>query len=269
MINFSELLWHPGRPKSQRFGTFVVDERSKIEHSSLQRIPTERAQVEPGSRLALMGDPLSVGADRFRYLRMRLMELRELAKLRSVMITSPLPADGKSTIATCLATSLSEGGRYSTLLVESDLHHPSITRTLRLRPQAGVAECVEDGLDPMSVVRKIDPFGWFLLQAGEPKGNPTELLQSAAFSAMMQNLTPHFDWILVDSPPAIPLTDALALSRQVDATLVVVRAECTPRDAIEECIKLIGRKHVLGIVLNGADTLAKRYSQYYGHYAKH
>src|SRR5579872_4004040 len=188
MINFSELLWHPGRPKSQRFGTFVVDERSKIEHSSLQRIPTERAQVEPGSRLALMGDPLSVGADRFRYLRMRLMELRELAKLRSVMITSPLPADGKSTIATCLATSLSEGGRYSTLLVDSDLHHPSITRTLRLRPQAGVAECVEDGLDPMSVVRKIDPFGWFLLQAGEPKGNPTELLQSAAFSAMMQNL---------------------------------------------------------------------------------
>jgi Mrp family chromosome partitioning ATPase len=84
----------------------------------------------------------------------------------------------------------------------------------------------------------------------------------------MERLTPYFEWILVDTPPVLPLTDAISLSKQVDATLLVARADRTPREAIEQALTVIGRKHVLGIVLNGTESLGRRYSQYYQKYGE-
>jgi len=241
----------------------------EIEISSvLKHAQIEKVVIEPNSRVALLMDPLSAAADRFRYLRMRLQDLRQVAKLQSLVITSPLPEEGKSTMAMCLATALAEGGKHSTLLIEADLHHPTLGASLGLRPERGLAECLESEFDPLSEIRKIEPLGWYLLHAGKTKGNPTELLQSETLSGLMQRVAPHFDWILIDSPPALPLTDAFSLSRQVDATLLVARADRTPREAIEETLKLIGRKHVVGIVLNGAEGLTSLYSKYYGSYRK-
>lgn len=236
--------------------------------SALQQMPVENAQLGPGSRVVLLTDPRSAGADRFRFLRMRLRELRELAKLRSLVITSPMPEDGKSTIAMSLATALAEGRKQTVLMIEADLHHPSIANSLGLQSRLGLAECLQDGLEPMSHIRKVEPLGWYLLQAGTPRGNPTELLHSDAFSNVLQGVSPHFDWILIDTPPVLALTDAFSLSRQADATLLVARADRTPREAVEEAVKLIGRQHVLGIVLNGAENLSRLYSQYYGNYGK-
>lgn len=269
MINFSELLWKSGRTRDpgHRTAPFVDSEEIEIS-STLQQAPVERVSLEPNNRAALLMDPQTAGADRFRYLRMRLRELRQFAKLQSIAITSPLPNDGKSTVALCLAAALAEGGKHSVLLMEADLHHPTLADSLGLRPQAGLAECLGSDLDALSEVRKIEPLGCYLLQAGKPRGNPTELLQSDALERLMQRLSPHFDWILVDCPPALPLTDAFSLSRQTDATMLVARADRTSREAIEETLKLIGRKHVVGILLNGAEGLTSRYSKYYGSYPK-
>ena len=120
----------------------------------------------------------------------------------------------------------------------------------------------------MSALRRIEPLSWYMLAAGQVLGNPTELLQSDALPTVMQRLSPHFDWILVDTPPVAPLTDAVSLSRKVDASLLVVRADRTPRDSIEHAITLLGQKNVLGIVFNGAEGLNRLYSQYYGYYVK-
>jgi Mrp family chromosome partitioning ATPase len=120
----------------------------------------------------------------------------------------------------------------------------------------------------MARLSKVEPLGWYLLQAGEPQGNPTELVQTEAVSALLQRVSLYFDWILIDTPPALPLTDALSLSRKVDATILVARAGRTSREAIEECLKLIGQKHVLGIVLNGAEGLGRLYSHYSEYYRK-
>lgn len=268
MINFSELLWKSGRTRDQGHKTAAFADPDEIELSSaLQQAPVEKAALALESSAALLMDPQSVGADRFRYLRMRLRELRQLAKLQSIVITSPVPEDGKSTMAMCLATTLAKGGKHSTLLIEADLHHPTLASSLGLRSRRGLAECLESGFDVMSEVRKIEPPGWYLLQAGKAKGNPTELLQSDALAALMQRLLPHFEWILIDSPPALPLTDAFSLSRHVDATLLVARADRTSREALEETLKLIGRKHVVGIVLNGADSLTRLNSEYSGYYS--
>jgi capsular exopolysaccharide synthesis family protein len=199
---------------------------------------------------------------------MRLRPFWETGKLRSLLITSPLPGDGKSTIALNLATALAEGGKRSVLLVDGDFYHPTLAPALGLPNEHGFAECLDDDVDPWSAIRRIEPLSWYLLPAGVPKGNPAELLQSGAFAHVLQKISPCFDWILFDSPPVVPLVDALAISRHTDASLLVVRADTTPCEAVQEALTLLGPKQALGLILNGAEGLDKRYSKYYGYYRK-
>jgi capsular exopolysaccharide synthesis family protein len=233
--------------------------------SEFSQIPAEKIHIDPTSRIIFYTDPGSPGANRFRFLRMRLRELWNTKKLRTLLITSPLPEDGKSTIALNLATALAEGGKRSVLLIEADLHHSPLTKQLSLRTGPGLGECLEDGLNPLSAVRRLEPLGWYLLSAGQPHGNPTDLLQAEALSVVIQRLSPHFDWILIDSPPVIPLTDALSLARQANGSLLVARAGRTPSEALEKAITLLGRQQVVGVVLNGVEQLDRLYSGYYGY----
>ncbi len=236
--------------------------------TEFQYIRVEEVDIDPTSRIVFHTDPNSPGADRFRFLRMRLRELWNTKKLRTLLITSPLPGDGKSTIALNLATALAEGGKRSVLLIEADLHRSPLTTQLRLKTEPGLAECLESGLNPVSAVRRLEPLGWYLLTAGQPHGNPTELLQGDALSIVMHKLSPHFDWILIDSPPVTAFTDALSLGRQANASLLVARATHTSSEAIEKAIVLLGREHVLGIVLNGVEELNCLYSEYYPYSAR-
>lgn len=242
----------------------------KIEKTiQLDQIPSEEVTLHDEARIALYSDPMSTGADRFRYLRMCLRELAHSGKLKSLLVTSPLPQDGKSTITLNLATALAEGGKRGVLVIEADLHRPTLVEQLGLEMWSGLAECVAEGLNPISCVRRLDPLGWYLLPAGEPHPNPTELLQGDALGKIMTKLAQGFDWILVDSPPVMPLTDSLSIARQTDATLLVARAGRTPDDAIQRSISLLGRQRVLGILLNAVDNLEKLYSGYYGYYGNY
>jgi capsular exopolysaccharide synthesis family protein len=230
-----------------------------------ERIPVEEVEVRLESRIIFHTDPNSPGADRFRLLRMRLRVLWNARKLKTLLITSPLPGDGKSTIALNLATALAERGKRKVLLIEADLHRSPLAQNLNLRAAAGLAECLEDGLSPLSVVRRLEPLGWYLLTAGQPRGNPTELVQGDGLAVVMQRLSPYFDWILIDSPPVTPLTDAISLGRQANASLLVTKAGRTPSEALERAIARLGRENIVGLVLNGAEESSESYSGYYGY----
>jgi capsular exopolysaccharide synthesis family protein len=194
---------------------------------------------------------------------MRLREHWSAGKLKKLLVTSPLAHDGKSTILLNLATALSERGKRAVLVIEGDLHHASLTEDLGLNRWAGLADCLQDdSTPPLSAIRRVEPLGWNLLPAGEPRRNPTELLQTPAFGHVLQTLSSHFDWILIDSPPAIALTDALSLQQHADGSLLVVRADRTPREAVEETVALLGKKHLLGVVLNGVEQRNHLYYQY-------
>jgi capsular exopolysaccharide synthesis family protein len=232
---------------------------------ALPEFPVEEAQLRPENRLVYYDEPRSAAADRFRLLRMRLKNHWTTGKLKKLLVTGPLAHDGKSTVVLNLATALAERGKHSVLVVEADLHHSSLTPTLRLNQWAGLSDCLVDStVSPLASVRRIEPFGWYLLPAGEPRKNATELLQSPAFGHILEQLSPCFDWILVDSPPIIPLTDSLSLQQHVDASLLVVRAGQTSREAVEQSIELLGKKNILGIVLNGVEVRDHLYYQYYG-----
>lgn len=224
---------------------------------ALRHVPAHTVTVDDSSRVVVQSDPQGIGADRFRYLRLKLREHRKSRKLQTIVVTSALPLDGKSTTALNLATALAEGGRRSVLCVEADLHHPTLARTFGIEAATGFAHCLHDNIDPLSVLHRIDPPGWYLMPAGIWDGNPTELLHLDTLPGMLDVLTPHFDWILFDTPPILALTDTVLLSGQVDGTLLIVRANKTPRELVEEALRLIGQKRTLGIVLNGAEDLGE------------
>ena len=231
-----------------------------------EHIIPEEVAVEPLSRIVFHTDPTGLGADRFRYLRLRLRELSNTRKLESILVTSPLPQDGKSTVALNLATALAERGENTVLLLEADLYHPVLVERLGLHAGPGLAECLTSGLDPIPMLRRIEPLGFYLLPGGKSSANPADLLHGDALANAMQVLSPYFKWIVIDSPPVAPLADALALARQADASLLIVRAGQTPCEAVDAAIESLGAKHVLGVVLNGVEGLARRYSKYKNYY---
>jgi polysaccharide biosynthesis transport protein len=230
------------------------------------RFPMEEAYVGPESRIVFHADPHGPGADRFRHLRMRLRDLKATDGCRSktLLITSALPQDGKSTVSLNLGTALSEYGKRSVLLIEADLHHPTLTQELRLKPWPGLSDCLEGRLHHLAAIRRVEPLGCFLLPAGEPHTNPSELLQLDSLAGVVRELKSHFDWILMDAPPLTPLTDALSLARHAQASLLVIRAGQTPKAAVEQAVTLLGRKHIVGMVLNAVDGVHRAYSNYYG-----
>jgi Mrp family chromosome partitioning ATPase len=222
--------------------------------------------VFPDSRVVVHTDPRSAGADRFRVAQIRLKSLQASRNLKTLLITSPLPGDGKSTVALNLATSLSEKGKRPVLLLEADVYRPTLGQKLGLDPWPGLTESFENGSDPMRAIRRIDPLGFYLLPAGQPTEGGAALLQSDFASQLIKNLAlSPFSWILIDSPPTTPMADILVLRAHSDATLLVARAGQTPREAIEESTRNLGRDHVLGLLLNGVEGIDRAYSKYYGY----
>lgn len=217
-------------------------------------------------RLACHAEPSSPAAHRYRLLRVRLREMRKVRNLKTVLITSALPQDGKTTVLMNIATALRQQARDSVLVVDGDLHRSSLSG--RFSPRSiGLAECVKSSVDPSSVIKHLQPLDWHFLPAGTPSENASELLQSDAAASIIHRLSSCFDWVLIDSPPVAPLADAVSLARHVDGTLFVIKADVTPFKAVEQAVSLIGRKRVIGAVLNGTqetDRLYDRYSGYYG-----
>ena len=265
MINFSELLW---TPQSRSQPRVPVQTAERVEVSALAKAPVVQVTITPENRIVVATDLSSPGSDRFRFLRMRLHKLRSAGNVRSLVVTSALPQDGKSTVAMNLATVLAEGGKSAVLLIEGDLHRPSITTTLSIPKSRGLAECVETGLNPLSVIQKIEPLGWYFLQAGSTSSNPTEMLQDDALGTVMETTRRHFDWTIIDTPPLAVLTDALLLGRYADTSLMVIRAESTPKPAINEALNRLGTKHVFGIIVNGEAELNEAASRYAGYYKR-
>jgi len=223
------------------------------------------AHIGPEAEALLQREQHGVMADRLRFLRANLRSLWSEEKLKCLLITSAAPHDGKSTVALNLAITLAEGGKRKVLLIEGDMHQPRITQRLSLgfTRAPGLADCLDGKAEAAKAVLKIDPLEMFLLSAGKPGNHPTELLQSDALAALMRTVRKQFDWVVVDSPPVQPLSDALLLRQQTDATLLVVRSGQTPSSAVEEAVTLLGKKSILGMVLNGVEGLERQYSKYY------
>ena len=215
------------------------------------------------SRLVSLLAPGSLEAEQYRVLRHALEQRRE--EMRVVAVTSAAPREGKSTTAINLAATLAQDAETRVLLVDADLRAPSVARLLGLDPSLpGLAEATRDrGGNTDAFVRRRPPSRLAILPAGRTHENPYEVLKSAGMARTIEAARRVYDFIVVDTPPLLPVPDDRALARWVDGFLLVVAAHRTPRPLLEEGLRILEHARVAGIVFNGDDRPP---SAYYGYY---
>ena len=214
--------------------------------------PVERFAAGWRERLAIGEQSNAVLADQFRRLAATLLHLQRTENLRTLMVTSALAADGKTTTAVNLSLVLSESYRRRVLLVEGDLRRPAISRVVGVPTGPGLTEALKaDDERRPSLVQLTDTLT--LLPAGQPDSDPLSALTSARLQALLQDAAEKFDWVIVDTPPLEATTDATLLCPLVGAVLLVVRAERTPLESVRRAVDALGRERILGVVLNASD----------------
>jgi capsular exopolysaccharide synthesis family protein len=234
----------------------------------LPESPAAKINVGQNSRLVALTDHKSLGAEKFRALVARLEHLRQKGELESLQITSAVVNEGKSLVAANLAITFVKHFGYKVLLVEGDLHRPSLSGLFGLDQLDGINQwwsSAKDTEEIGSYIYNLEDIPLGFLGAGSPCNQPSQILQSARFAEMFVRLIGVFDWIIVDSTPMSPVVDSNLWSRLVDGTLLVVRAGFTPIKALQTGIKSLDNPKWLGVVLNEASDLDRvNYSdQYY------
>jgi capsular exopolysaccharide synthesis family protein len=225
--------------------------------------------VAETSRLIALTSPQSLGAEKFRALAARLENLRKTAALKSLQITSSVVNEGKSLVAANLAITLVQHFGYQVLLVEGDLHRPSLARLLGLTEPEGIKQWWTRGpgdKEILDYIYKLDALPLAFLSAGPPFEQPSQILQSSRFAEAFVRLTAAFDWVVVDSTPMSPIVDVNLWSRMVDGAVLVVREGVAPIKALKMGINGLDNPKWLGMILNEASEFDRaNYSdQYYG-----
>ena len=209
--------------------------------------------MRPGldDSLVSLRAPASFAAEQYQALRLRVERLRAVRDVRVLAISSPGLGDGKTVTAINLAAAHAESERV--LLIDADLRRPSIGSQLRLTDVSGpgLADALsDDRLELTSLVRQVDDIPFAVILAGVPSAPVHELLRSPRLDHLLQDARRRFDLVIVDTPPLLPVTDAVVLARALDGIVVVVSANDTPRKLLEESLNLLDSSKVLGIVFN-------------------
>jgi len=182
------------------------------------------------------------------------------------LITSTIPEEGKSTISANLAVTLARRKSQRVLLLEGDLRRPVLAREFGLPNLAGLSECLQGEAKLTTNIYRLEGAGLWFLPAGMPPENPLELMQSGRLSELLDQLTAWFDWIIIDSPPILPLADTSVWARLVDGILLVAREGTTQKRQLKRGLEVLNQPKLLGVVLNGSTNAD--HSNYYQRYGR-
>jgi len=247
------------------FNTFrTADEAEKVlDLFPLASIP-EASPV--GSGLIMRDDPHSVVAEAFRTMRAQLFLRKQDAARRVFLFTSANPGEGKSfTALNCAAAFAQQGLR--TILVEADVRRPGIAR--QLSPTYAKAKGLTDYLEGESAVAAVtietELANLFLIPAGTPKPNPSELLSQPAMAELLRELDGAYDRVVIDTAPINPVSDTLLLAGQVDAVCLVIQAGKTPQQLVKRTLSILRQSgsNVAGFVINRTALSFRANQSYY------
>ena len=205
----------------------------------------------------------SLGNEEFRTLRSRLFQMREQRPLRKLLVTSPLPDEGKSFVAANLAQVIACQKERRVLLIDADLRCHHLHEALGTFANPGLSDYLLGEVDGVQIMQRGPIANLFFIPAGQTVSNPAELIANGRLKMLLNRFESMFDWIIIDSPPAIPVSDATLLADYCDGVLLVVRSTVTPPDAIRRTRQEFRDNQLVGIVLNGVPTASL---PYYGSY---
>ena len=207
------------------------------------------------------------GTEEFRTLRSRLYQMREKQPLKKVLVTSSLPKEGKSFVAANLAQAMVRQHGRRVLLIDADLRAARLHLALGTTLTPGLSEYLLGEQDEFGIMQRGAMENLFFIPAGRSTSNPAELVANGRLQVLLSRVESLFDWIVIDSPPAVPVSDAGVMANHCDGVLMVVRFSATPSDMARKARAEFDDKLLLGVVLNGIKRGSSEYSQYYGVYA--
>jgi capsular exopolysaccharide synthesis family protein len=231
------------------------------------RTQSVMAQPSQASRLIAWDAPNSLGAEKFRALAVRLDTMRRQHELKSLQVTSSVISEGKSFVAANLAVTLAKYSGYKTLLIEGDLHRPTLATMFGLKDLHGLSDWwTARNQELACYILRFTGTALSFLPAGKACDRPSEILRSGQLADAFARLRSQFDWIVVDSTPMLPVIDANLWSRLVDGSLLVVREGVAPLKALKKGLQSLDNPKLIGVVVNEASDFdqIEYEGQYYG-----
>lgn len=225
-------------------------------------------QPDPRTMLFFQPQEHAAGMEEFRTLRSRLYQMREKMPLKKLLISSALPREGKSFVAANLAQVMVKQHGRRVLLIDADLRGPKLHECLGAPNQLGLADYLTGQADEFAVVQRGPMENLFFIPAGSMVSTPAELVANGRLKLLLSRVEAMFDWIIIDSPPAVPVSDASLLANFCDGVMLVVRSNVTPFDVARKARMEFRDKQLVGVVLNGMDEDSLRYTGYYYGYAQ-
>jgi len=200
----------------------------------------------------------------FRRLLARVQKHMETGSIKTIMVTSAMLSEGKSTTAAFLGLTSAGHGGLKTLLLDADLRRPSLHRFFGIERDRGLSDILIDGYDTKEAIRSTHIDKLDVLTSGTAYDNPSSVFDAEGIGLILEDLKFYYDLILVDAPPLMPVSDPMLLSSKVDAILLVVKAGSTDRAVVRKAIDGMGsyRDKVLGVVLNNLDNKLPYYYDY-------
>lgn len=208
-----------------------------------------------------------IGAESFRTLRSRLYQIAGTQKLKRVLVTSSVPEEGKTFVAANLAQSLARQDNSRVLLIDADLRVSRMHQILGAPATPGLTDYLRGEADECRVIQRGLEGNLCFIPGGSPVSNPSELLLGAPMKHLLDRVTPVFDWVVLDSPPALPVHDASLIADLCDGVLFVVRAGATDFEIAGKASSEFRDKNLLGVILNRAEKSESYGGYYYGYSA--
>ena len=205
------------------------------------------------------------GAESFRTLRSRLYQIAGTRQLKSVLVTSSIPEEGKTFVAVNLAQSIARQDQRRVLLIDADLRMSRLHQVLGALGTPGLTEYLRGEANEIAVIQRGLEGNLCFIPGGSPVANPSELLLGRRMKRLLEQVTPVFDWLVLDSPPALPVHDASLLADLCDGVLFVVRAGKTDFETAEKAASDFRDKNLLGVVLNRVEKHESYGGYYYGY----
>ena len=202
-------------------------------------------------------------AEQFRTLRSRLYQLRDHVTLRTLLITSSESGEGKTFVVSNLAEAIVRQSDRRVLMIDADLRCARLHTVMGAPSQPGLTDYLRGEIDETSIIQQGPEGNLCLIPGGTEVTNPSELLSNGRLQRLLDRVTPVFDWIILDSPPCLPVADASILANLCDGVLMVVRATTTSAEVAQRACQEMKNKNLLGVVLNAVKKEDGSYGAYY------
>jgi protein-tyrosine kinase len=251
----------PGHP-----GLSPAKDLSHLDYEELlKRCAHPVWKPDPRTSVFHGADTAKIGAERFRTLRSRLYQISTTQSLKKVLVTSSIPAEGKTFVAANLAHSIVRQNDRRVLLIDADLRASRLHYALGAPATPGLTDYLSGDADEFAIIQQGLDHNLCFIPGGTLVSNPSELLLNVRMKKLLDLLTPMFDWVILDSPPTLPVHDASMLADICDGVLFVVRAGQTNYEIAEKAAAEFENKNLLGVVLNGVEKSDAYGSYYYGY----